>query len=128
MKFRESLVIPLGPAKFNLKDLIHTKEFVEFGPQHEAISIAKYRELVEEKVQELVMHNPTLQKIKSGQQITEAEAEQLAEQLHDEQPHITVDLLRRVYNNSRAQFVTVYQTHPGHRSARKFSRDSIKGI
>ena len=105
MKFCESLVVPLGPAKFNLKDLIHTKEFVEFGPQHEAISIAKYREMVEEKVQELVMRNPTLQKIKSGQQITETEAEQLAEQLHDEQPHITVDLLRRVYNNGRAQFV-----------------------
>jgi len=105
MKFCESLVVPLGPAKFNLKDLIHTKEFVEFGPQHEAISIAKYREIVEEKVQELVMRNPTLQKIKSGQQITETEAEQLAEQLHDEQPHITVDLLRRVYNNGRAQFV-----------------------
>ena len=104
MKFRES-VVPLGPAKFNLKDLIHTKEFIEFGPQHEAISIAKYREMVEEKVQELVMRNPTLQKIKAGQQITEAEAEQLAEQLHNEQPHITVDLLRRVYNNSRAQFV-----------------------
>ena len=32
------------------------------------------------------------------------EAEQLAEQLHDEHPHITLDLLRRIYDNRKAQF------------------------
>lgn len=105
MKFRESLFVPLGPAKFNLKDLIHAKEFVEFGPQHEAISIARYKELVEQKIMELIMSNPLLQKIKDGQDITEAEAEELAEQLHNEHPHITVDLLRRVYNHRKAQLI-----------------------
>ncbi|MBI5675096.1 MAG: DEAD/DEAH box helicase family protein [Nitrospirae bacterium] len=104
MKFHES-VVPLGPEKFNLKDLIHSKEFVEFGPQHEAISIARYKELVEQKIMELIMSNPLLRKIKDGQEITALEAEELAEQLHNEHPHITVDLLRRVYNNGRAQFV-----------------------
>ena len=52
MKFRES-VIPLGPAKFNLKDIISKKEFIEFGPQHEALSVAKYREMVEQKINAL---------------------------------------------------------------------------
>lgn len=104
MKYRES-VIPLGPAKFNLKDFISEKEYVEFGPQHEALSIGKYRELVEQKINELVLANPILQKLKEGQEINEAEAEQLAEELHVEHPHITVDLLRRVYNHRKAAFV-----------------------
>jgi type I restriction enzyme R subunit len=104
MKFRDSLVIPPGLAEFNLKDIVYTKEFVEFGPQHEALSVAKYRELVEQKVNELLYNNPILQKLKQGKEITEAEAEQLADELHHEHPHITIDLLRRVYDHRKAQF------------------------
>jgi len=104
MKFREA-VIPLAPAKFNLKDVIVEKEYVEFGPQHEALSVAKYRELVEKKINELVSSSPILQKLKQGQEITTDEAEQLAEELHNEHPHITIDLLRKVYNHRKAALV-----------------------
>ena len=104
MKYRES-VIPLGPAKFDLKDFVSAKEKVEFGPQHEALSVAKYRELVEQKVNELLSTNPLLQKIKEGKEVTTFEISELAEELHDEHPHITVDLLRRVYNNRKAEFI-----------------------
>jgi type I restriction enzyme R subunit len=104
MKFREA-VIPLAPAKFNLKDIVAEKEFVEFGPQHEALSVAKYRELVEKKINELVSSSPILQKLKQGQEITTDEAEQLAEELHNEHPHITIDLLRKVYNHRKAALV-----------------------
>lgn len=104
MKYRE-VIVPLGPAKFNFKDELYAKEYVEFGPEHEALSIAKYRELVEQKVNELVEDNPLLQKLKQGEPINNIEAEQLAEQLHNEHPHITVDLLRRVYNHRKAQLV-----------------------
>jgi type I restriction enzyme R subunit len=92
-------------VKLNLKDLVHKKETVEFGPEHEAVSVSKYRELVEEKVRELLKANPILQKIKEGGEISEEEAETLANELHDEHPHITMDLLRRVYNNRKARFV-----------------------
>ncbi|MBK9290432.1 MAG: DEAD/DEAH box helicase family protein [Bacteroidetes bacterium] len=104
MKFREA-VIPLAPAKFNLKDIVAEKEFVEFGPQHEALSVAKYRELVEKKINELVSSSPILQKLKQGQEITTDEAEQLAEELQNEYPHITIDLLRKVYNHRKAVLV-----------------------
>lgn len=104
MKFREA-VIPLAPAKFNLKDIVAEKEFIEFGPQHEALSVAKYRELVEKKINELVSSSPILQKLKQGQEITTDEAEQLAEELHNEHPHITIDLLRKVYNHRKAALV-----------------------
>jgi len=49
--------------------------------------------------------NPILQKIKEGYEITEAESEQLADELHNEHPYITIDLLRRVYNHRKAIFV-----------------------
>jgi type I restriction enzyme, R subunit len=104
MKYREAIV-PLGLAKFNLKDFVAEKEYVEFGPQHEALTIAKYRELVEQKVNELVSANPLLQKLKQGNNISEKEAVELAEILHNEHPHITIDLLRKVYNHRKAQLV-----------------------
>lgn len=104
MRFREAIV-PLGPAKFNFKDLVSEKEWVEFGPHHEALGIAKYRQLVEQKVNELVSSNPLLLRLKEGKEITTIEAERLAEELHSEHPHITIDLLRRVYNHRKAQFV-----------------------
>jgi type I restriction enzyme R subunit len=104
MKFAE-LIVPLGPAKFNFKDELFAKEFVEFGPEHEALSIAKYRELVENKINELVSENSILQKLKEGKEISNEEAEKLAEKLHNEHPHITIDLLRRVYNHRKAQLV-----------------------
>jgi hypothetical protein len=56
MKFREA-VISLAPAKFNFKDLVAEKEFIEFGPQQEALSVARYRELLEKKINELVSLN-----------------------------------------------------------------------
>lgn len=104
MKFIE-LAPALPPPKFNLKDIIAGKEFIEFGPQHEALSVAKYRELVEKKINELVSSSPILQKLKQGQEITTDEAEQLAEELHNEHPHITIDLLRKVYNHRKAALV-----------------------
>ena len=105
MKFIESFVVALGPASLDLKDMVNTKEYVEFGPQHEALSVSKYRDLVEKRVNDLVTKNPILQKIKDGKPINEVEAEKLADQLQDEHPHITVDLLRRVYNHKRAELL-----------------------
>ncbi|TPE43346.1 type I restriction endonuclease subunit R [Pontibacter mangrovi] len=105
MRYIESTVAPLGMARFNLQDIITQKEYIEFGPQHESVSISRYKELVEEKINELKEINPLLIKIRSGDQITEEEAQQLAVELYEEHPNITVDLLRRVYNHRKAQLV-----------------------
>ncbi|WP_158826565.1 type I restriction endonuclease subunit R [Mucilaginibacter lacusdianchii] len=105
MKFIESANVQLGPAKFNLQDIITQREFVEFGPQHESVSISRYKELVEEKITELTETSPLLKKIKAGEAISDEEAQQLAEELYEEHPNITIDLLRRVYNHRKAQLV-----------------------
>lgn len=105
MRFIESTTVPLGPAKFNFQDIITQREFVEFGPQHESVSISRYKELVEEKIKELTETSPLLKKIKEGVQLSEEEAQQLAEELYEEHPNITIDLLRRVYNHRKAQLI-----------------------
>jgi type I restriction enzyme R subunit len=61
--------------------------------------------MVEAKIAELIKRNPILQKIKSGDKITEEETEQLAVELHEEDPHITEQLLRKVYNHQKAKFI-----------------------
>jgi len=105
MKFREQQNPGQGPVKLDLTDVLHNKERVEFGPRNEAVSVAKYREMVEALVLELTRSNPILQKIKSGADISAAEAEELARMLHKAHPHITETLLRLVYRNRKAGFI-----------------------
>jgi type I restriction enzyme, R subunit len=105
MKFREQNSTDNGPIQLDLTDALHKKEMVEFGPQHEAVSISRYREMVEALIAELTEHNPILSKIKNGQEISPPEADELADMLLAEHPHITEDLLRQVYKNRKARFI-----------------------
>lgn len=105
MKFRELNSGGTDPIHLDLTDILHNKEMVEFGPQHEAVSISRYREMVEDLIIELTEHNPILTKIKSGLHITTTEADELASLLHAEHPHITEDLLRQAYKNRKARFI-----------------------
>ncbi len=105
MKFREQNTGGTEPLHLDLTDTLHHKEWVEFGPQHEAVSVTRYREMVESLILELTEHNPILQKIKNGLYINPKEAEELATMLHAEHPHITQDLLRQVYKNRKAHFI-----------------------
>src|SRR5262249_4157490 len=104
MKFREQNV-GYGPIHLDLTDTLHHKDLVEFGPQHEAVSISRYREMVEVLIAELTEHNPVLLKIKKGEEVTPSEANELAELWHAEHPHITEDLLRQVYKTRKAHFI-----------------------
>jgi type I restriction enzyme R subunit len=104
MKFREQSS-GQEQTHLDLADELHRKEWVEFGPQHEAVSISRYREMVEALIVELTEHNPVLQKIKSGEVVSAIEANELAELLLEEHPHITEELLRQVYKNRKARFI-----------------------
>ena len=104
MKFREQTT-GQDQTHLDLADELHKKEWVEFGPQHEAVSISRYREMVESLIVELTEHNPVLLKIKNGEAVSTDEATELAELLHEEHPHITEALLRQVYKNRKAHFI-----------------------
>ncbi|WP_241676962.1 type I restriction-modification enzyme R subunit C-terminal domain-containing protein [Chryseobacterium sediminis] len=104
MVYREGTV-NLVPAKYNFTDEIFEKEKVLFGPQNEAVSIERYKEMVEEKIRILLNELPILKKIKDNEPISDIEIEELSWMLSHESPHITVDLLRKVYNNRNAALV-----------------------
>lgn len=101
MIYREG-TINMVPVNYNFTDEVLEKEKVLFGPQNEAVSIERYKEMVEEKIKILVNELPILQKIKDDEPISDIEIEELSWLLSHESPHITVDLLRRVYNNRNA--------------------------
>ncbi len=105
MQYREIVTEGDEQTRLNLKDIIKEKEMVEFGASNESVSITAYKEMVEAKISELLAQNNILQKIKKGEAISEEEASELATQLEKESPHITIDLLRRVYHNKRAPFL-----------------------
>jgi len=105
MIFRNCQNPDQGPVKLDLTDVLYNKEMVEFGPQNEAVSVFKYREMVETLVLTLTHSNPILQKIKNGADISATEVEKLAGLLSKAHPHITENLLRIVYQNRKARFI-----------------------
>jgi type I restriction enzyme R subunit len=100
MKFRQIQKIP--EKKLNIQDLLTVKETVEFGPQHERMTVDKYRRKVEGFIRELVKSNPVLQKIAQGDIVTDEEIGELADILKEHYPHITEYILREVYDNRSA--------------------------
>ena len=104
MQYRE-IIDSEEQTRLNLKDIIKEIEFVEFGAANESVSISQYREMVKRRITELLEENSILRKLKEGEAISEEEVKELAQLLEDESPHITIDLLRRVYHNKKAPFV-----------------------
>jgi len=106
MKYRaESTGGDYDTPSFDFKDYIKSKEYVEFGADRESVSISKYKQMVEDKIKELLSKNTSLQKLKEGKTLSEKEIEELANTLHEQDPFITLDLLRRVYMNKKAPFL-----------------------
>ena len=103
MKFRQKQTTP--EKKLNIQDLLTVKETIEFGPQHERMSVDKYRRKVEDFIRELVKTNPVLQKISRGEDVMDEEVEELADILKEHYPHITEYILREIYDNKSAKFV-----------------------
>lgn len=103
MRFRQRRSDPM--MKLDIADLLATKEWVEVGPEHERMTSSVYRARVEAYVQELVASNPLVARIKAGGPVSDEEIHELADVLERHDPHITVDLLRKVYNHRSADFV-----------------------
>jgi len=91
--------------RLDIKDRLLIKEFIEFGPQHERVSTAKYKEILEQSVRELAESDSILQKIKNGKKITENEIHELEKILSEHTPYVTEDLLKKVYDNRKASFI-----------------------
>lgn len=105
MRYRQQFGDGDEQESLNLKDVTYKKEMIEFGPEKELVSVSRYKEMVEEMVQQLADQNPILKKIKSGEAITEEELNDLAELMNERDPFVTEKLLQRVYGNQHAKFL-----------------------
>ena len=92
-------------VKLSIEDLLTVKEWVEFGPHHERMPTSAYRERVEAHVRAMVAENPALQRLEAGDDLTDSEVVDLALALREEDPHVTEDLLRKVYDHRTARFL-----------------------
>ena len=97
--------IKLKEEELDIKDEKVSKEYVEFGPENERLTVLRYREKVEAVIKDMVSSNFVLQKLQQGVELSAEEVEELANILQDKDPWVTEDLLRKVYDNKRAKFI-----------------------
>jgi len=104
MKFRDEGIKPKQDT-FDLKDITSEKMYIKFGPANERVTIQKYRDKVEALVKKLEEENETLQKIKSGDSISQEEVEELAETLAEYEPYPTEENLQKAYDARQVRFL-----------------------
>ncbi len=89
----------------DITDITEIKEWIEFGPEHERLSIAAYRDHVEAYIRSLIKENPVLQKIRAGDPVTENEIAELSAILESQDNRISEDDLMRAYDQRTANFI-----------------------
>jgi len=89
----------------DIEDALLVKETVEFGPEKERISTRAYRERVEAYIRALVNENPALQSIQRGEEVSDNEIIELARILRSQDPYVTEEMLRKVYDHKTARFI-----------------------
>jgi type I restriction enzyme R subunit len=103
MRFRQRRRDPM--MKLDIGDLVALKEWIEFGPEHERMTTSAYRTRVESAVRALVKDNSVLQKLQTGASVSDGEMAELARILREQDPFVTEEMLRKVYDHRTARFV-----------------------
>ncbi|MCE5200732.1 MAG: DEAD/DEAH box helicase family protein [Armatimonadota bacterium] len=91
--------------ELNLEDTVIDRRWIAFGPGGEGAYVESYREEVEARIRELAESDPTMQKIKRGEPITEQDLHNLAETLDQADLFITEQNLKATYGVDRAGLV-----------------------
>lgn len=104
MKYREE-GFKIDQETLNLRDITAEKQYIEFGPANERVSVQKYREKVEALIRKLESDNPILQKIKAGEELTKEEVVVLADTLEEYDPYPTEKNLQKAYDARRVAFL-----------------------
>ncbi len=103
MKYREEK--KQTQVSLDLQDVVHEKGFIKFGPEHERITVQKYRDRVEELIRNLESKNAVLRKIKLGESVTNEEINQLAVTLQANDPYPTEENLQKAYEARKVKFL-----------------------
>ncbi len=104
MRFREEGIKPTQDS-LDLRDVIIEKEYIEFGPHNERLTIQKYREKVEALVKKLAQDNEILQRVKQGWKLDRDDLEELATTLMQYEPYPTEKNLQKAYDARQVHFI-----------------------
>jgi len=104
MRYRDEGIKP-DQDSLNLKDVTVEKEYIEFGPHNERLTIQKYREKVQELISKLGEENEILQKIKKGARLDSEDVEELATTLMKYEPYPTEKNLQKAYGARQVRFI-----------------------
>jgi type I restriction enzyme R subunit len=103
MRFRQRRYTEI--VSLDLPDQIARRHWVIYGPSGEGAFADTYREQVEAAIRTLARDHPTLQKLRSGETLGEADMLALANTLNRPDLFITEDALRRAYEQPDARLV-----------------------
>jgi type I restriction enzyme R subunit len=92
-------------VSLDLPDQIARRHWVIYGPSGEGAFADTYREQVEAAIRTMARDHPTLQKMRRGETLSEADALALADTLNRPDLFITEDALRRAYEQPDAKLV-----------------------
>src|SRR3989339_1981160 len=104
MKYRDEGIKP-DQDSLDLRDITSQKEYIKFGPEHERLTIQKYREKVESLIKKLETENEVLQKLKQGEAVSQEEVEELADTLAEYEPYPTEENLQKAYDARQVKFL-----------------------
>jgi type I restriction enzyme, R subunit len=103
MRFRQQR--PGAMVSLNLADVTAFHERIVVGPDGRDMPIVAYRKRVEETIRRLLADNPVLQRLQSGDDVSEGDLRELVELLARQDPGIDETKLRKVYDVRQASFV-----------------------
>ncbi|MBW1895217.1 MAG: DEAD/DEAH box helicase family protein, partial [Deltaproteobacteria bacterium] len=103
MRFRQGE--RLDEEKIDIRDILTVKEYIEFGPENERMMVNQYREKVEQMIKALANTNLVLKKLTTGRTLTKKEIETLSDLLEKQDPYVTEEHLRKIYDNKKAKFI-----------------------
>lgn len=75
------------------------------GPDGRDLPIAEYRRRVEEAIRQLLAENPVLQRLQTGEEVSDRDLRELAELPRRQDPAIDEDRLRKAYDVRTVSFV-----------------------
>lgn len=120
MKYREEGVKPTQD-ELNLKDLTLEKEYIQFGPANERVTIQKYREKIEALIRKLESDNEILQRLKQGAPLSPDDIDELANILLKHDPYPTEKNLQKAYDARQVRFLDLIKYIMGIGELKTFS-------
>jgi type I restriction enzyme R subunit len=107
MRFRQQRQDPM--VSLNLADLTAVHERIVVGADGRDMPISAYRQRIEETIRSLLTDNVVLQRLQTGEDVSERDLKELAELLKKQEPQIDEEKLRKVYDVRQASFVRLVQ-------------------